>query len=286
LRTDVQAFVDGIRTLAIPVEKSEPVKVGDFVVGGRSRVLPAEDGRAQLAVVNFDLERLGTMLADGESAGQQAIEAIRRADRSLAGDGVRVYVAGPAAQISDLVKVFGGIDGILLLVTLLTVLVILLVVYRSPVVSALVLLSAGCAYVLAAATDYALLLVARYREELRRHDDRYEAMWLAWRRTLEPVAASAGTVIVGLLCLLLSGLGPTRSLGSVGAIGVASALLASLTFLPAVLVIPGRNSPGEHGRWVFWPLIPHLGSEKPETASWVGRSWPSTSRAVRAVRRT
>ena len=99
LRTDVQAFVDGIPTLAIPVEKSEPVKVGDFVVGGRSRVLPAEDGRALLAVVNFDLERLGTRLADGESAGQQAIEAIRRADRSLAGDGVRVYVAGPAAQI-------------------------------------------------------------------------------------------------------------------------------------------------------------------------------------------
>ena len=179
-------------------------------------------------------------------------------------------------------------------------LVILLVVYRSPVVSALVLLSAGGAYVLAtivvyalakndmitldgqaqgilsilvigAATDYALLLVARYREELRRHDDRYEAMWLAWRRTLEPVAASAGTVIVGLLCLLLSGLGPTRSLGPVGAIGVASALLASLTFLPAVLVIPGRNSPGEHGRWVFWPLIPHLGSEKPETAGIWGR---------------
>ncbi len=119
--------------------------------------------------------------------------------------------------------------------------------------------------VIGAATDYSLLLVSRYREELRRHDDRYEAMWLAWRRTIEPVAASAGTVILGLLCLLLSELQSTKGLGPVGAIGIAAALLAAMTFLPALLVLPGRNTPGEHGRWVFWPAIPHLGSKGPET---------------------
>ncbi|HET9657030.1 MAG TPA: MMPL family transporter [Kineosporiaceae bacterium] len=301
----VRAFVASVPDLEIPVTKAPSVRVGDFLV---SREMPPVtvsstgpgQGKAALAVLNFDLEDLGSRLADGKSAVQEAVGAIRKADATLAGAGLKVYVAGPAAQVADLVKAFGGVDGILILVAVLTVLVILLVVYRSPVVPLLVLLSAGSAYVLAtlavyqlakhdvitldgqaqgilsilvigAATDYALLLVARYREELRRHDDRYEAMALAWRRTLEPVAASAGTVVLGLLCLLLSGLGPTRSLGPVGAIGIASALLASLTFLPAVLVIPGRNSPGQHGRWIFWPQVPHLGSEKPETAGIWGR---------------
>jgi putative drug exporter of the RND superfamily len=296
----VRAFVASIPELKIAVTKGASPTVGDYLTSRQAVVMPAQDGKAALALLNFDLKGLGTRLADGTSAVQRAIETIRGADATLTAGGLKVYVTGPAAQVADLVKAFGGIDGILLLVALATVLVILLIVYRSPVVPLMVLFSAGCAYVLAtmivyvlakhdvitldgqaqgilsilvigAATDYALLLVARYREELRRHDDRYEAMWLAWRRTLEPVAASAGTVILGLLCLLLSQLGPTRSLGPVGAIGIASALLATLTFLPAVLVIPGRNSPGEHGRWVFWPQVPHVGSDKPETAGIWGR---------------
>lgn len=306
----MRSFVASIPGLEIGVDGEAPVKVGDYLTSSRAQVVPSDDGRAALAVVNFDLTKLGTRLADGENVAQQAIETVRAAARPLASDGTQVYVAGPAAQIADLVKAFGGIDGILLLVALGTVLAILLVVYRSPIVPLLVLFSAGSAYVLAtmvvyllaknevitldgqaqgilsilvigAATDYSLLLVARYREELRRHDDRYEAMWLAWRRTLEPVAASAGTVILALLCLLLSQLGSTRGLGPVGAIGIASALLASLTFLPAVLVLPGRNSPGEHGRWVFWPRIPRLGSEKPETAG----IWGRVSRLVGAYPR-
>lgn len=297
---DARTFVASIPELKIAVTKGASPTVGDYLTSRQAVVIPAQDGKAALALLNFDLKGLGTRLADGTSAVQRAIETIRDADATLTAGGLKVYVTGPAAQVADLVKAFGGIDGILLLVALATVLVILLIVYRSPVVPLMVLFSAGCAYVLAtmivyvlakhdvitldgqaqgilsilvigAATDYALLLVARYREELRRHDDRYEAMWLAWRRTLEPVAASAGTVILGLLCLLLSQLGPTRSLGPVGAIGIASALLATLTFLPAVLVIPGRNSPGEHGRWVFWPQVPHVGSDQPETAGIWGR---------------
>jgi putative drug exporter of the RND superfamily len=289
-----EAFAQRIPTVQIPVTGHPPVKVGDFLAPGPVTVLPSQDGRAALALVNFDGAAVGTTLADGESPLQRAVDEIRTADAALATDGARVYVAGPAGLIADLVEAFGGIDGILLLVAVVTVLVILLVVYRSPFVPIFVLLSVGFAYslsaglvyvlaknevitldgqgqgilsilVIGAATDYALLLVARYREELRRHDDRYEAMWLAWRRAVEPVVASGSTVIIGLLCLLLSDLGPTKSLGPVGAIGIFSAVASALTFLPAILLLPGRQSAGEHGRWIFWPGIPHVGSVGPES---------------------
>ncbi len=182
-------------------------------------------------------------------------------------------------------------------------------VYRSPVLPFFVLLTAGFAltsaslvvYLLAdagvvtldgqgqgilsilvvgAATDYSLLLVARYREELRRHDDRYDAMRRAWRQTLEPVLASAATVVLGLLCLLLADIGPTRGLGPVTAVGIVAAVFAALTFLPALLVLPGRTSSGEHGRWVFWPAVPHVGSQGPESTG----AWAKVSRLVGARR--
>ncbi|MBL8929133.1 MAG: MMPL family transporter [Kineosporiaceae bacterium] len=290
----VQEFAQRIPTLQIPVAGNPSVPVGDYLAEGPVVVLPSQDGKAALALINFDFADFGTTLADGESPIQRAVEVIREADDELATNGARAYVAGPGGGIADLIKAFGGIDGILLLVALATVAVILLIVYRSPVIPIFVLLSAGLALTLAsvvvyflakndvitldgqgqgilsilvigAATDYALLLVARYREELRRHDDRYEAMWLAWRRAFEPILASGATVIIGLLCLLLSDLGPTKGLGPVGAIGIAAAMLSALTFLPAVLVLPGRNSAGEHGRWVFWPGVPHVGTEGPET---------------------
>jgi len=299
----MREFAQKIPTLQIPVKNNPAVAVGDYLAPGPLPVLPSQDGRAALALVSFDLEDFGVTLKDGEAPIQRAVEVIREADDALATSGARVYVAGPGGGIADLITAFGGIDGILLLVALATVAVILLIVYRSPVVPIFVLLTAGLALTLAslvvyflakndvitldgqaqgilsilvigAATDYALLLVARYREELRRHDDRYEAMWLAWRRAFEPILASGATVIIGLLCLLLSDLGPTKGLGPVGAIGIASAMLSALTFLPALLVLPGRNSPGEHGRWVFWPGVPHVGTQGPETRgiwAWVAR---------------
>src|SRR3954453_21097110 len=101
-------------------------------------------------------------------------------------------------------------------------------------------------------------------------------MGLAWRRTIGPVAASAGTAILGLLCLLLNQLQSTKGLGPVGAVGIAAALLAAMTFLPALLVLPGRNKPGEHGRWVFWPSITHVGSQGPETRG----IWAAVARLV------
>jgi RND superfamily putative drug exporter len=166
----------------------------------------------------------------------------------------------------------------LLLVTLSAVLVILILVYRAIALPFVVLftsisalaLAGGVVYLLAkndviplngqsqgilfilvvgAATDYGLLLVSRYREELTRVDAKWTAMVRAWRACLEPIAASAGTVIIGLLCLLLSDLNSNRSLGPVGAIGIASAFVAAMTLLPALLMA---------GRWLFWPRIPHV----------------------------
>jgi RND superfamily putative drug exporter len=287
-------FANAAPGLEVPVKGKPSVKVGDFLVPGPVTVLPAQDGKAVLAILAFDADKAFGTLDDGTNPVQKSVELLREKDTALAGNGSNVYVAGPAGGIADQVKAFEGIDGTLLGVSLLAVLIILLVVYRSPVLPIYVLttslLALGLAsvavyfladndvirlngqsqgilfvLVIGAATDYALLLVSRYREELRRHDDRFEAMSLAWRRTLEPVAASAGTVILGLLCLLLSDLQSTKGLGPVGAIGIAAAFLAAMTFLPALLVVFGRTSAGEHGRWVFWPGIPHYGSKGPET---------------------
>src|SRR4030095_4277545 len=102
--------------------------------------------------------------------------------------------------------------------------------------------------VVGAGTDYALLLVARYREELRRHEDRHEAMAFALHRAAPPICAAAATVVAGMLCLGLAEMNSTAGLGPVNAIGVAITLLVMVTLLPALLVI--------FGRWIFWPKRP------------------------------
>ena len=138
--------------------------------------------------------------------------------------------------------------------------------------------------VFGAGTDYALLLTARYREELRRHDDRHEAMAVALRRAGPAIIASGGTVIVSLLALIVAELNSTKGMGPVLAIGVAVALLAMMTLLPALLVITGR--------WVFWPVRPAFGSAEPTTSGlWarVGNGiaprprivWVTTARGAR-----
>jgi putative drug exporter of the RND superfamily len=201
-----------------------------------------------------------------------------------AGTDMNVHITGPGGMASDSAEAFAGIDGNLLFTALGVVIIILLLSYRSPTLWLLPVLSAGVAlasaqgliYLLAdhaglivnaqsagiltvlvfgAGTDYALLLVARYREELRRHHDRHDAMAVALHRSGPAIFASAGTVIVGMLCLMVAETNSTQGLGPVLAIGVAVALLAMLTLLPALLVICGR--------WVFWPRRPAEGSEEP-----------------------
>lgn len=189
------------------------------------------------------------------------------------------YVTGPAGLTADLVNAFGGIDGILLLVAVITVFAILLIVYRALLLPFIVLLTAMVALtasilivyafaswgwiklngqsqgilsilVIGAATDYSLLLVARYKEALHHTESKWQAMWKAYKAAFAPIAASAATVVLALLCLLFSDLNSNRSLGPITAIGIVFALLSALTFLPALLVSTGRVA--------FWPFKPKL----------------------------
>ncbi|WP_083473290.1 MMPL family transporter [Frankia sp. R43] len=193
--------------------------------------------------------------------------------------GLIVHSAGPGGLLVAFIEAFEGIDGVLLLAAGLVVIVILLVVYRSPVLwffplfSAIIALgvsvlivyplakhdvltlngqSQGILFVLVigAGTDYALLLISRYREELHAYPARMDAMIAAWRGAAPAIAASAITVVLGLLCLALGELNSNKSLGPVTAIGIACTALVMLTFLPVFLVL--------FGRWVFWPRIPRF----------------------------
>jgi RND superfamily putative drug exporter len=197
------------------------------------------------------------------------------------GGGLEVKVTGPAGYAADQIKVFEGIDGALLGAGMLLVLILLALIYRSPLLIMISMLSIGFAelmtrslgyglteagvtvngqssailsiLVLGVGTDYALLLVARYREELRNHEDRHEAMELALRTAGPAIFASGMTVIAALLCLTLADVNGTSGLGPVGALGIAVAMLAMLTLLPAWLVIWGRVA--------FWPRVPEFGTE-------------------------
>ncbi|HEU5469684.1 MAG TPA: MMPL family transporter [Actinophytocola sp.] len=242
-------------------------------------------------VASEDGAALGLIVPiDDRTEVSEAVTDIREVLAEGRPDGLTVLVTGPAAQVADLSEAFGGIDGLLLVVAGSVVALILVLVYRSPVLPVVVMASAAFAlglaslaiYLLAdrgvidlngqsqgilfilvvgAATDYALLLVSRYREELRTTDDRLAAMRTAWRATIEPIAASAGTVILAVLCLLFSDLNSNKSLGPVAAIGIAAALLASTTFLPAVLALLGRSA--------FWPQRPRPGTNDPHgTGIW------------------
>lgn len=219
-------------------------------------------------------------------------------------NGMTMHVTGPAGSAADSSKAFAGIDGKLLYATIGVVVVILLLTYRSPVLWLLPVLSAGGAlgasqaviYLLAkhagltvnaqsagiltvlvfgAGTDYALLLVARYREELRRHADRHEAMTNALFRAGPAILASAATVVAGMLCLLVAELNSTKGLGPVAALGIGVGLLAMLTLLPALLVICGR--------WVFWPTRPRFGSSEPTERGVWARVGNRVARRPRAV---
>ncbi|MET1038899.1 MAG: MMPL family transporter, partial [Aeromicrobium sp.] len=132
--------------------------------------------------------------------------------------------------------------------------------------------------VLGAGVDYALLLVARYREELHNYEDRHEAMAHALHRAAPAIIASGATVIIGLLCLVFAEMNSTSSLGPVGAAGIVCALLVMLILLPALLVVVGR--------WIFWPFVPRFGDPlRSERGIWarVGRRIQKAPRAVWVV---
>lgn len=210
-----------------------------------------------------------------------AVEEVRSLVREQLLGGVEVEVTGPAGFSADASKAFEGINTTLLFATVGLVFVLLVLIYRSPIFWALPLVSVlfaesvvrGLGYLLAeagvvingqtggillvlvfgAGTDYALLLTARYREELQRLDDKHEAMAIALRRAGPAIIASAGTVIAALLCLSLAEVNSVSGLGPVGAMGVAVAAAAMLTVLPVFLLIGGRGA--------FWPFVPRRGQE-------------------------
>lgn len=237
------------------------------VVGEPSPAFPSEDGKALQSVVQVEPD-LGDGLAD-------VIDEVRETAGGV--EGTTAEVAGPAASQVDLSDAFAGIDGLLLGVALAAVLLILLLVYRSVLLPFVIILGSvfalglACAvvYVLAdhdvvrvdgqvqgilsilvigAATDYALLLAARFREELAVRGDRFAAALAAVRRSFGAITASAATVALGLLTLLVSDLTNNRALGPVGAIGIVCSVLSALTFLPAALALLGRSA--------YWPAKP------------------------------
>ena len=267
-------------------------KIGDYLTPGQQFIaFPSKDMKAILANVPFDNTYAGKQLATKKPALPAVVDSIRFYSSEFAKQGgLTAHVTGFAAIFADLFGAFGGIDSTLLLTTVIVVGGILIFVYRSPVLWILPLFSALMAesfagaiiYVLAknniitldgqsqgilsvlvigAATDYALLLIARYREELHHLDSRFEAMKKAWLGVIEPIIASGSTVTIGLLVLLLSMLKNTKGLGPVGAIGIVSAMFTILTLLPALLVV--------FGRWIFWPRIPrHDDADEKLTGVW------------------
>jgi putative drug exporter of the RND superfamily len=208
------------------------------------------------------------------------VEDLRTQLRDDAPDGLDVQVTGPAGIQADLGKVFDGANFRLLLSTAGVVALLLIITYRSPVLWLVPLIVVGIAdrlsaivatnvlqvtgvawdestvgilsvLVFGAGTDYALLLISRYRDELKKEESRHLAMARAVSRTAEAVASSSITVVLGLLTLLLSAIPTTRGLGLACAVGVVIAATFALVVLPAALVL--------FGRWVFWPKVPHVG---------------------------
>jgi RND superfamily putative drug exporter len=276
--------IASIRTATAPLaELSE--SAGDV-----SPPVISEDGKAALVVVNMN-----------SNADYKDFTKTINKELTAASLPVNYAITGPVGFLNDLGGAFSGIDGILLGVALAVVFVILLIVYRSPVLPFIVLINsmfALCAAILVvfylakagiialngqvqgilfilvigAATDYALLYVARYREELTRHEAPYKAIIASWKRSLEPIVAAGGTVIAGLLCLLLSDLNSNKALGPVGAIGISLAIIATLTLLPSLLLVWGRKA--------FWPRAPKY-QKKPLTieAEHAG-IWPRAAKFI------
>jgi RND superfamily putative drug exporter len=251
-----------------------------LVAGSKITAFPAPDGTAVLASILLDGAAIAEVLPNEEPVLPAIVEALREDFTPFAKElGFESYVTGAGGLIGDLFGAFGDLDSTLLLTTLGVVAFILIIVYRSPILWFLPLLSAvfalstagGIIYLLAknnvidvngqsqgilsvlvlgAGTDYALLLISRYREELHHHSTPVAAMRAAYKGTFEPIVASGATVALGLLVLLLSDLSGNRGLGPIGAIGVAVAVITMVTLLPAFLVL--------FGRWIFWPRIPRF----------------------------
>lgn len=265
----------------------------DGVQDDVSPPIPSDDGEAAQIFVPID--------SSGEV--REVVQAIRALVAEDLPEDLEGWVTGPAGFTADLVEGFLGIDGLLLVVALIAVFLILVIVYRSPLLPVLVLTTSVFALcvalltvwwlayagivvlngqvqgilfilVIGAATDYALLYVARFREAIAEGRQRWDAAIAAWRGSFEPILASGATVIAGLLCLLLSDLATNRALGPIASIGIAFSMLSALTFLPALMALCGRAA--------FWPFIPKepLQTVPDDLEQPVKGLWPRQARFV------
>ena len=253
------------------------VRKSTWLSGEPSPPIPSADGKALQVYLPFDGADSDTFIKN--------VKALRdELKRPGKPEGLKTYVTGLGGTSADLFEVFGSIDTKLLLATGIVVILILLIVYGSPTLWLLPVTSAALAYTMAsgilyllakndvlvvngqssgiltvltfgAATDYALLLTSRYKEELHLHESTWEAMKVAWRGSAPAIVASGTTVVLALLCLLFSELEGNKGLGPVCAIGVLSAMFVMLTLLPLQL-LAGK-------RWIFWPRRPDLDMQDP-----------------------
>jgi RND superfamily putative drug exporter len=288
----------GITTADSMVIEQDRQLLAKYAVGLVGAAVHSRDGKAVLVVLPM-------------ASGFQVVDSVKHVRQLLMADdppGLVVKVTGPAASGADIGGAFSGTNLSLALAALAVVAVLLLITYRSPILWLIPLLSVGVAsqfasgivfllakflgllvsglsgsilavLVLGVGTDYALLLLARYREELRRHPDRHAAMAEALRRTIGPILASAATVTLAMLCLLVAEMNSTRGLGPVTAIGVVAAFVAIMTLMPALLVVLGR--------WVFWPFVPRYDPRKTDAQASGHQVWSRiaklVSRAPRAL---
>ena len=267
-------------------------KISDYLAPNQQiTVFPSQDGKAILGNIPLDGNSIAKLLPNDKPVLPAIVEALRADIEPIAeANGLTHYVTGPGGLLGDLFGAFGTLDSTLLLTTLSVVAIILIIVYRSPILWIIPLLSAmfalstagGIVYLLAknniidvdgqsqgilsvlvlgAATDYALLLIARYREELHHHESRFDAMRAAYKGVWEPILASGSTVSISLLILLFSQLTNTASLGPIGAIGIVCSMITILTLLPAFLLL--------FGRWIFWPRRPDFdGDDHVMSGTW------------------
>ncbi|MFD3338640.1 MMPL family transporter [Streptomyces anthocyanicus] len=269
---------------------------GAHELTGRPAGIPSKDGTTLMYPV------ASTEPGTDEKARDALVNDVR--DIARGGDGLGVEVGGSGALATDASEVYNSLDGPLLYTTAAVVALLLILIYRSPFLWLVPLavagladyLSMGVAYglnqtfgtavsgqssgimtilVFGVGTDYALLLVSRYREELRRIERPYDAMLAALRGCGPAVLASSGTVAAGLLCLLAADLNSSRGMGPLGTVGVLCALAAMLTLLPALLVLLGRR--------VFWPLVPRHGSTPKARRSLFAAMGGSAERRPRTV---
>lgn len=243
----------------------------------------SEDGAA--AVVTIPLTK-----SDTTEVITERVKEMRAVMNEDLPSGLVAKLTGAEGFQADIAGVFAGANFVLLGVTALVVIVLLLITYRSPILWLIPLLVIGTAdrmasilagqvakllditldgsvtgilsvLVFGAGTNYALLIISRYREELLLHENRRDAMVKAWREAAPAIFASGSTVVLALLTLILATLEGTRSLGIASAVGIVVAMISALFVLPAALVI--------FGRWIFWPVAPKLGGvNKTDNGLW------------------